>query len=180
MGRRCEEVSTALLLLRFSPARTTDKCGAIVGNLDRRILAFIQEDFPLASRPYAVIAEKVGCSEEEAFRRVVAMKKARVIRRIGANFDSRTLGYVSTLVGMRVPEKDVERVATLVNSYPQVTHNYQREGEVNLWFTLVAESKEELERILGEITAGAPEAEVLDLPAKEVFKLRVRFDPEGG
>ncbi len=147
-------------------------------NLDTRILALIQEDFPLVSRPYAAIGEKVGCSEEEAFRRVMAMKKAGVIRRIGASFDSRKLGYLGTLVGMRVPGKELERVAALVNSYPQVTHNYQREGQVNLWFTLVAESKGELERILGEITAAAPDAEVLDLPAKEVFKLKVRFDPE--
>jgi len=148
-------------------------------NIDKNILRLIQEDFPLASRPYAVIGEKVGCSEEEAFRRVMAMKRAGLIRRIGGNFDSRKLGYVSTLVGMRVPEKDLEHVAALVSSYPEVTHNYQREGSVNLWFTLVAESKDRLERILQEIEQKVPEAEMLNLPAKKVFKLKVRFDPGG-
>jgi len=147
--------------------------------LDRNILRLIQEDFPLAPRPYAIVGEKVGCSEEEAFRRIMAMKSAGVIRRIGGNFDSRKLGYVSTLVAMRVPEEAVHRVAALVSSYPQVTHNYQREGPLNLWFTLVAESAAELKRILEEIKSQAPEAELLNLPAKKVFKLRVRFDPGG-
>jgi len=166
--------------LPFSQKGTSDKSEAVVDELDRRILGLIQENFPLVSRPYAVIGEKVSCSEEEAFRRVMAMKKAGVVRRIGANFDSRKLGYVSTLVGMRVPEKDVERVAALVNSCSQVTHNYEREGKVNLWFTLVAESREELGRILEEIRTRAPKAELLDLPAKRVFKLRVHFDPSEG
>ena len=150
---------------------------SVMDGLDKKILSLIQEDFPVVSRPYAAIGEKVGCSEEEAFRRIMSMKKAGIIRRIGANFDSRTLGYVSTLVGMRVPEKDLERVAAQVSGYPQVTHNYEREGPVNLWFTLIARSRAELEQILSEIRAGAPEAQVLELPAKRLFKLRVRFDP---
>jgi DNA-binding Lrp family transcriptional regulator len=145
--------------------------------LDRKILAIIQDDFPLTARPYAVIGERVGCSEEEAFRRVVAMKRAGIIRRIGGNFDSRKLGYVSTLVGMTVPEKELERVAALVSSYPEVTHNYQREDSVNLWFTIVAESRDRMEQILQEIHRNVPEAEMLNLPAKKVFKLKLRFDP---
>ena len=176
-GRSKDFLACNRVFLPFHQNATTDKCEAAVDDLDRRILALIQENFPLVSRPYAVIGEKVSCSEDEAFRRVMAMKKAGVVRRIGANFDSRKLGYVSTLVGMRVPEKDIERVAALVSSYPQVTHNYEREGEVNLWFTLVAESKEKLGRILEEIRTRTPEAELLDLPAKRLFKLRVHFDP---
>ncbi len=145
--------------------------------LDAKILALIQDDFPVVLRPYAAIGEKVGCSQEEAFRRVMAMKKAGIIRRIGGSFHSRNLGYVTTLIGVAVPEKDLEGVACLINSYPQVTHNYQREGPVNLWFTIVAESQAELERIIREISARTPQAEMLDLPAEKVFKLKVRFAP---
>jgi DNA-binding Lrp family transcriptional regulator len=148
-------------------------------DLDKKILGLVQEDFPLVPQPYAVIGEKVGCSEEEAFRRVRAMKRTGLIRRIGANFDSRKLGYVSTLVAMRVPQKDVEHVAVLVSSYPEVTHNYQREDSVNLWFTLIAESKNRLEQILQEIEQRFPGVEILNLPAKKVFKLKVRFDLGG-
>jgi DNA-binding Lrp family transcriptional regulator len=147
-------------------------------SIDRKILTLIQEDFPLVSRPYAWIGETVGCSEEEAFRRVMRMKQAKLIRRIGGSFDSRKLGFVSTLVGMHVPEDDVERVAALISSFPQVTHNYMREDRVNLWFTLIAESEEELNRLLEEIKSRVPEAEILNLPAKKVFKLRVRFDAD--
>jgi DNA-binding Lrp family transcriptional regulator len=147
-------------------------------NIDRKILAFVQADFPLVERPYAVIGEKVGCSEEEAFRRVMEMKEAGLIRRIGGSFDSRKLGYVTTLVAMRVPENELERVAGLVNRYPQVTHNYERDGaRFNLWFTVVAESREKLVKILAEIRAEAPGAEMLELPARRLFKLEVRFDP---
>jgi len=147
-------------------------------NLDKKILSLVQVDFPATHRPYAAIGEKVGCSEDEAFRRVMAMKTAGVIRRIGGHLDLRKLGYVSTLVSMSVPEDEVESVAAFVSSYPQVTHNYQREGPVNLWFTLVAESADEVERILHEIKTRAPQAELIDLPAKRVFKLKVHFVPE--
>lgn len=146
-------------------------------SLDKKILSLIQDDFPLVSRPYAVIGEKVGCSENGAFRRVMAMKKAGVIRRIGGNFNSRRLGFVSTLVGMQVPPQHLERVASLVSSYPQVTHNYERNDETNLWFTVIAPSKQELEKIVREIASRAPEARVLNLPSKRVFKLKVRFEP---
>ncbi len=160
------------------PAVTATRRNArIMDDLDRKILAVIQDDFPLASRPYAVIGQKVGCSEEEVFRRVMAMKREGVIRRIGGNFDSRKLGHVSTLVGLRVPADDIERVAAHISSYPEVTHNYQREDSVNLWFTIVARSRDRLEEILREIRQRLPEVEMLELPAKKVFKLKVRFDP---
>ncbi len=146
-------------------------------NLDKKVLALIQEDFPLTHRPYAAIAERAGCTEEEAFRRVMRMKEAGLIRRIGGNFDSHKLGCVTTLVAMRVPEQEAESVAAIVSSYPEVTHNYQREGQFNLWFTVVAESANEMERILHEIGTRVPGAEVLNLPAKKVFKLNVRFEP---
>ena len=145
--------------------------------IDSRILRLIQEGFPLTTRPYAEIGRHVGCSEDEAFRRILAMKKAGVIRRIGGSFDSRRLGYLTTLVGMRVPEKDVERAAAFVSSFPEVTHNYQREDAVSIWFTLVCSSQRRLQEIITEIERNFPEAQILDLPAKRIFKLRVHFDP---
>lgn len=148
-----------------------------MSDLDKKILTLIQDDFPISSRPYAAIGQNVGCSENEALSRVMAMKKAGVIRRIGGNFDSRRLGFVSTLVGMQVPEEHLDRVASLVNSYPQVTHNYERNDRFNLWFTIIARSRRELRRILQEIARAVPEATLVNLPATKVFKLKVRFDP---
>jgi DNA-binding Lrp family transcriptional regulator len=164
-------------LFSFRRESVADEPCSDMDSLDKKILSLIQDDFPIVSRPYAAIGEKVGCSENEAFRRVMAMKKAGVIRRIGANFDSRRLGFVSTLVGMQVPPQHLERVASLVSSYPQVTHNYERNDDTNLWFTVIAQSRQELERIVREIASRTPEARVLNLPAKKVFKLKVRFEP---
>lgn len=157
--------------------------------LDSRILSLIQDDFPLTPRPYAEIGRRVGCSEEEAFQRILTMKRAGVIRRIGGSFDSRRLGYVTTLVGMRVAEKDIERAAAFVSSFPEVTHNYQREDRTAgvppessaesyaLWLTLVCNSQHRLEEIIRELEKNFPDAELLELPAKRIFKLKVRFDP---
>lgn len=145
--------------------------------LDSRIVRLIQEDFPLTARPYAEIGRHVGCSEDEAFRRILAMKGNGLIRRIGGSFDSRRLGYVTTLVGMRVPEKDIERAAAFVSSFPEVTHNYQREDAVSIWFALVCSSQRRLQEIITEIERNFPEAQILDLPAKRMFKLKVHFDP---
>jgi DNA-binding Lrp family transcriptional regulator len=142
--------------------------------LDRAILNEIQSNFPLVSRPYAEMGQRVGVSEAEVMRRVEALQDAGVIRRIGANFTSRKLGYTSTLCAARVPDEDLERFAQVVNHYPGVTHNYLRRHRYNVWFTLIAESEERLQEILEEINR-ASGVHILSLPAKEVFKIKVDF-----
>ncbi len=144
-------------------------------DLDRAILNEIQSHFPLAPRPYAEMGSKVGASEAEVLRRVQALYDAGVIRRIGANFTSRKLGYTSTLCAARVPPEDLERFAAVVNRYPGVTHNYLRKHRYNVWFTLIAESEARLAEILEEIREASGVAELLSLPATEVFKIKVDF-----
>ena len=143
-------------------------------DLDRAILNEIQSHFPLVSRPYAAVGEQLGASEEEVLARVEAMVDAGIIRRIGANFTSRKLGYTSTLCAASVPPAQVEKFVEVVNHYPGVTHNYLRRHHYNVWFTLIAESEARLKEILGEIsrTTGI---EVLSLPAQEIFKIKVDF-----
>ena len=85
-------------------AREDDRLDAT----DRRILDVIQTDFPLAPRPYAVLGERLGLAEAEVFARVRALRRRRIIRRLGANFQSAKLGFVSTLCAARVPEGGVE------------------------------------------------------------------------
>ncbi len=143
--------------------------------LDRDILNEIQSQFPLVPRPYAEMGKRVGASEEEVLARVQAMHDAGIIRRIGANFTSRKLGYTSTLCAARVAPENLERFAAAVNRYPEVTHNYIRKHRYNVWFTLIAESPERLAEILQEIREASGTDEILSLPAKEVFKIRVDF-----
>ncbi len=143
-------------------------------DLDRAILNEIQSHFPLAPRPYAEVAARVGSTEAEVLDRVKALFDAGVIRRIGANFTSRKLGYTSTLCAAHVAPEDLERFVEVVNRYPGVTHNYLRKHHYNVWFTLIAESPGRLEEILKEITKESG-VEILSLPAKEVYKIKVDF-----
>ena len=144
-------------------------------DLDRAILNEIQSHFPIDSRPYAEVGRRVGASEEEVLARVMAMAEAGIIRRLGANFTSRKLGYTSTLCAARVPPASLDHFVAVVNRYPGVTHNYLRRHRYNVWFTLIAESEERLNRILEEISQAAEVAEILSLPAQEVFKIKVDF-----
>ena len=143
--------------------------------LDRAILNEIQSHFPLVPRPYAEMGKRVGATEEEVLARVQALHDAGVIRRIGANFTSRKLGYTSTLCAARVPPENLEQFAAIVNRFPGVTHNYLRKHRYNVWFTLIAESPERLAEILEKIRENSGVTEILSLPAKEVFKIKVDF-----
>jgi len=142
--------------------------------LDKAILNEIQSYFPIVARPYAEMGQRVGAPEEEVLRRVQAMVDAGIIRRIGANFTSRKLGYTSTLCTASVDPEQLERFVAVVNKHPGVTHNYLRRHHYNVWFTLIAESPERLGEILQEISR-ATGVEVLSLPAHEVFKIKVDF-----
>jgi len=153
-----------------------NKTNALLDELDRIILNEIQSNLPIAPRPYQVLAEKLKCSEEEIIRRVQKMKDREVIRRIGANCNSRKLGYTSTLCAAKVPLDLMERFIEVVNSYTGVTHNYRREHEYNIWFTLIAPSTEAIKRILGEITQRTGVEEVISLPAERLFKIQVDFE----
>ncbi len=149
---------------------------ALMDEMDRMILNEIQSHFPIEARPYQVLGEKLGCSEEEALQRVKDLKDREVIRRIGANCNSRKLGYTSTLCAAKVPSSLMARFVEVVNSYMGVTHNYRRDHDYNIWFTLIAPSEEKIERILGEIIELTEVGEVISLPAERLFKIQVDFE----
>ena len=149
---------------------------AQLDEMDRMILNEIQSHFPIEARPYQVLGEKLGCSEEEVLQRVQDLKDREVIRRIGANCSSRKLGYTSTLCAAKVPSRLMARFVDVVNSYMGVTHNYRRDHDYNIWFTLIAPSEEKIERILGEIIELTGVGEVISLPAERLFKIQVDFE----
>jgi len=153
-----------------------NQSNAQLDEMDRMILNEIQSHFPIEARPYQVLGEKVGCSEEEALQRVQDLKDREVIRRIGANCNSRKLGYTSTLCAAKVPSRLMERFVEVVNSYMGVTHNYRRDHDYNIWFTLIAPSEEKIERILREIIELTEVGEVISLPAERLFKIQVDFE----
>ena len=141
---------------------------------DRAILGMIQSAFPIESRPYAVIGKEVGISEEEALERVRSLKKRRIIRRLGANFQSARLGFRSTLCAAKVPPESMKAFVAEVNCHTGITHNYLRDHEYNIWFTCIGPSWEAVCGLLEEITAktGIP---ILNLPAERMYKIKVDF-----
>jgi DNA-binding Lrp family transcriptional regulator len=150
--------------------------GVLLDEMDRMILNEIQSHFPIEARPYQMLGEKLGCSEEEVLQRVQDLKDREVIRRIGANCNSRKLGYTSTLCAAKVPSRLMARFVEVVNSYMGVTHNYRRDHDYNIWFTLIAPSEEKIERILREIVELTEVGEVISLPAERLFKIQVDFE----
>ena len=146
--------------------------------MDKRILDIIQTDFPLEPRPYAIIAERLGITEQEALDRVNALRKSRIIRRLGANFQSAKLGFRSTLCAAKVPADKMDAFIAEVNRHVGVTHNYLRRHAYNVWFSAIGPSWDAVCAMLDDIPAmtGIP---ILNLPATKLYKIRVDFQMEG-
>ena len=128
--------------------------------LDRRLLNDFQQDFPLSPTPYADMARRLGVTEEEVLARLEALKSA-----VG----------VSTLAAMAIPPEQLESVATLVNGYTEVNHNYEREHRLNLWFVATAPEAERLTAVLDEI-ATRTGYEVLSFPLVEDYHIDLGFE----
>ncbi len=144
--------------------------------IDKKILNLIQKEFPVVAEPFKVIGALAGVSEDEALERVRRLKEAGIIRRIGAVFEPKKLGYVSTLCAARVPAENVGTFVEAVNAYPGVTHNYRRNHEYNIWFTFIAPSEETLERSLAEIRERTGITDILSLRAVRTFKVDASFE----
>ena len=145
---------------------------------DRLILNEIQRKFPVTHRPFLALARKLGMKEKEVLDRVQRLKGGGVIRRIGASFSARAVGFRSTLCAAKVPSHKIESFVAVVNSYPGVTHNYEREGDYNIWFTLIAPSRKRISEILAEISRRTGVQSILNLPATQTIKIAVDFNFE--
>ena len=146
-------------------------------DLDSRILHKLQHDFPLCENPYEAIAERLDISGEELWSEVRRMLDDGVIRRMGASFDSKKLGFSSTLAAVSVETSLVERAAEVIGAFPEVTHNYLRNDIFNIWFTMIAVDEARIERVLEEIrvSLSLERSAVLNLPVRRLFKLDARF-----
>ncbi|RPF46689.1 AsnC family transcriptional regulator [Thermodesulfitimonas autotrophica] len=146
---------------------------------ERRLLSAMQDGFLPVPEPFKELADRLGLTEEEVLGELRRLKAAGVIRRLGAIIDSRKIGYTGTLCAMKVPPERIPEVAQVINSFPEITHNYVREHTYNVWFTILAPSAQEIDRIIGEIKEKTGIQDFLNLPARRIFKIRVNFDLEG-
>jgi siroheme decarboxylase len=148
---------------------------------DRRLLNLMQGSFPIARRPYARVAELGGFSEQEAIERVERLLAKRIIRQITPIFDTRALGYSSMLVAAKVDPEHPHRAAHAINAHPGVSHNYLRNHDFNLWFTIATapDSKLGLDGTLQVLAREARAESVRQLPTLKLFKIRMDLEMEG-
>ena len=144
--------------------------------IDKKILNIIQKDFPLVEEPFKAVAAKAGISEDETLKRIKNLKDEGIIRRIGAVFDSKKMGYASTLCAARVPKDKLKKFVAVVNSYPGVTHNYRRKHDYNVWFTFIAPDEETLKKSLGEIRDKTGVTDIISMTAAKTFKIDATFE----
>lgn len=141
---------------------------------DRLLLNNVQGDFPLTSRPFRDVGERLGMTEDEVIDRIRRLLDEGALSRFGPVLNTTKLGGARTLAAMQVPPERLEEVAEFVNSFDAVSHNYQREHVFNLWFVVSSEEPAEVRRVLAAIRerTGLP---IMELPALAEYFVEVRF-----
>jgi DNA-binding Lrp family transcriptional regulator len=148
--------------------------------LDKALLDQVQAAFPLCPRPYEALGQACGVEEREVQRRLCLLKDRRILRQISAIFDSRALGYRSALVAAQAPAERLAEAAGVVSAHPGVSHNYEREHALNLWFTLAVPPGTDLAAELKSLACRAGLARAELLPSLRTFRIGVRFDLSAG
>lgn len=150
-----------------------------MNELEQNILAIIQDAFPLEERPYLVLAEQLGSDEQSVFAAVENLRQSGIIRRIGGVYDSKKLGFISRLCAGKVPtasagvsdDSALNEFAATVNEISAITHNYVRSHEYNVWFTIIARSEAEIQKIVDEVCSKTKLHDVHILNATKKFKI---------
>jgi siroheme decarboxylase len=148
---------------------------------DKQLLNLLQGSFPLDPRPFAAVAKLAGLAEDEVLERVAHLLEKRIIREITPIFDTRAFGYSSMLVAAKVDPAYPHRAAQFINTHPGVTHNYLRDHEFNLWFTIAVEpdSRLGLDGTLDVLAERTGAASIRQLPTLRLFKIRMDLEMEG-
>jgi siroheme decarboxylase len=145
-------------------------------NIDKQILNDIQWSFPLADKPFLELAKKYHISEDEIIQRIKILKDTGIIRQISAIFDTRKLGYKSALVAFAVDKNKIDNVANEINKHPGVSHNYERNHEYNVWFTLAVPPDGDMKADLDKMAALEGVLKYRVLPTLKMYKIGVKLD----
>jgi DNA-binding Lrp family transcriptional regulator len=145
--------------------------------LDFKILEALQFDFPFVENPWEYMAEKLGIDSQNLLSRIKRMIELGIIRKIGGFPNLKRIGFTaSTLIGVKVQQDKIEEITSIINNCNSVSHNYLREHEFNLWFTITAKDNEEIQNIIKSVkNVGISDEDVLNLPVIKSFKTDVRF-----
>ncbi|HWQ28256.1 MAG TPA: AsnC family transcriptional regulator [Dehalococcoidia bacterium] len=144
-------------------------------DVDRRLLNRYQGGMPVSHRPYAEMGEALGIPEDEVIARIRRLLEAGALSRVGPILNAPRLGGERTLAAMRVPPERFDEVAAFVNSLDTVSHNYEREHELNMWFVISSDDPEAIERTIATIERETG-LRVVNLPTLEEFFVDLRFE----
>jgi DNA-binding Lrp family transcriptional regulator len=159
----------------------SDGAAVPLDDTDRKLLNLLQGSFPVARCPYQRVAALAGLSEAEVMQRTRRLLDKRIIRQITPIFDTRALGYSSMLVAAKVDPEFPHRAAQVINAHPGVSHNYLRNHDFNLWFTIATEpdSRLGLDGTLEVLGREAGAESMRQLPTLRLFKIRMDLEMEG-
>ena len=143
--------------------------------LDRTLVNRLQDGLPICDRPFADIAGELGLDETAVVDRIRKLLDAGKLSRFGPLYNVDAMGGAYTLVAMSVPDDDVDRVAAIINGFPEVAHNYQRAHAFNLWFVLAVDARERIDVVLGQIEARTG-YRACNLPKVSEYFVRARFE----
>ena len=143
---------------------------------DKELLNEIQWTFPLVTRPFDTIAKKFDTTPEIIKEKLNNLKEIGVLRQLSAIFDTRKLGYTSSLVAMEIEHDKLDHVASQINRHPGVSHNYERDHQFNLWFTLAVPPGADLDSELEKFNVLKGIKKVRKLPTLQLFKIGVKLD----
>ncbi|MCZ6648385.1 MAG: Lrp/AsnC family transcriptional regulator [Thaumarchaeota archaeon] len=144
--------------------------------LDKKLLNLLQWDFPLVAKPFDAIGKGLQISEEQVVDRILKLKQSGIIRQVNAIFDTRRLGYKSSLVAMAIDESSIDTVANKISEHPGVSHNYKRDHEFNLWFTLAVPPDGNIQNEVKKLSALKGVIRCRLLPTQKLFKIGVKLD----
>jgi len=149
--------------------------------LKNTLLSLIQKEFPLTKYPFLELAKKLNVSEEEVLKALQKEKENSIIRQISPIFDTKRLGYKSSLVAFKVDSNDINKAVEVINSHPGVSHNYERNHDFNIWFTIAVapNSRLGLQKSVDILAKEANAKEAILLPTLKMFKISVKLDTTG-
>jgi DNA-binding Lrp family transcriptional regulator len=148
-------------------------------DLDRELLNAVQWDFPLEPQPFAVLADRLGTDEPTIRERVAKVKDAGVLRQLSAIFDTRALGYMSALVAAKVDPDRIDEAAAAISEHPGVSHNYKRNHDYNLWYTVAVPPGDSIDEHVDVLHAESGASVTRKLPTITLYKIGVKLDMTG-
>lgn len=142
----------------------------------KKLVARLQDGLPISESPYSELSKEMGLSEQTVIGYLGRLRRSGLLKRIDFSFDTQRLGLVSTLVGCRISKENIAKAKKVIDGRLNISHNYLRRHRLNMWFTLSARSRAQLDSQVIDLGRELKAEEIVSLPTKKMFKLRFKFN----